>query len=77
MRRSSPTDVHPPGPLRAWITVFKHWQEELTMATIAHEPVQQAMNRIRQLSTDWIARPDPVPLGIEQEHAISSELGRF
>lgn len=41
-----------PSPLRAWITFFKHWQEELTMATVAHEPVQQAMSRIRQLSAD-------------------------
>lgn len=42
----------PPGALRAWITFFKHWQEELTMATVAHEPVKQAMNRIRELSAD-------------------------
>ncbi|TQE92718.1 MAG: hypothetical protein FKY71_19330, partial [Spiribacter salinus] len=49
MGRSSSTAVHPPGPLHAWITFFKHWQEEFTMATVAHEPVQQAMNRIRQL----------------------------
>jgi len=46
----------PPGPLRAWITFFKHWQEELTMATVAHEPVKQAMNRIRELSADEEAR---------------------
>jgi hypothetical protein len=42
--------------LRAWITVFKHWQEALTMATVAHEPVQQAMDRIRPLSADEEAR---------------------
>ncbi|BBI52059.1 hypothetical protein HORIV_44800 [Vreelandella olivaria] len=31
----------PKGALRAWITFFKHWQEELTMANIAHEPVKK------------------------------------
>nr|WP_298060066.1 hypothetical protein [uncultured Halomonas sp.] len=42
----------PEGPLRAWITFFKHWQEYLTMANVAHEPVKRAMNRIRELSAD-------------------------
>lgn len=42
----------PEGPLRACITFFKHWQEELTMANVAHEPVKKAMNRIRELSAN-------------------------
>ncbi|NEV61136.1 Rpn family recombination-promoting nuclease/putative transposase [Thiorhodococcus minor] len=62
--------VLPPGPLRAWITFFKHWQEELTMATVAHEPVQQAMNRIRQLSADEEARR----LAFVRERALNDEV---
>ncbi|MTW21256.1 hypothetical protein [Allochromatium palmeri] len=46
----------PPGPLRTWITFFKHWQEELTMTAITHEPVIKAMNRLRALSADEEAR---------------------
>ena len=42
----------PEGPLRAWITFFKHWQEELTMANVAHEPVKKAMSRIREPGVD-------------------------
>jgi predicted transposase/invertase (TIGR01784 family) len=60
----------PPGPLRAWITFFKHWQEELTMAAVAHEPVQQAMNRIRQLSADEEARR----LAFVRERALHDEV---
>nr|WP_322789149.1 hypothetical protein [Thiohalocapsa halophila] len=43
---------HTSGPLRAWITFFKHWQEELLMAQFTHEPVEQAMDRLRELSAD-------------------------
>jgi predicted transposase/invertase (TIGR01784 family) len=60
----------PPGPLRAWITFFKHWQEELTMATVTHEPVQQAMDRIRQLSADEEARR----LAFVRERALHDEV---
>jgi predicted transposase/invertase (TIGR01784 family) len=60
----------PPGPLRAWITFFKHWQEELTMASITHEPVQQAMDRIRQLSADEEARR----LAFVRERALRDEV---
>ncbi|MBK1618594.1 hypothetical protein CKO42_09110 [Lamprobacter modestohalophilus] len=59
-----------PGPLRAWVTFFKHWQEELTMATVAHEPVQQAMNRIRELSADEEARR----LAFVRERALHDEV---
>jgi predicted transposase/invertase (TIGR01784 family) len=60
----------PSGPLRAWITFFKHWQEELTMATVAHEPVKQAMNRIRELSADEEARR----LAFVRERALRDEV---
>ncbi|MEA1053211.1 Rpn family recombination-promoting nuclease/putative transposase [Lamprobacter modestohalophilus] len=60
----------PPGPLRDWITFFKHWREELTMATIAHEPVKQAMSRIRELSADEKARQ----LAFERERALHDEV---
>jgi predicted transposase/invertase (TIGR01784 family) len=60
----------PPGPLRAWITFFKHWQEELTMSTVAHEPVKQAMNRIRALSADEEARR----LAFVRERALRDEV---
>ena len=45
-----------PGPLRAWVTFFEHWQEEMLMADISHEPVKQAISRIRRLSADEEAR---------------------
>ncbi|EIC20499.1 hypothetical protein [Thiorhodovibrio frisius] len=61
---------HPPGPLRAWITFFKHWQEEPTMATVAHEPVKQAMSRIRELSADEEARR----LAFVRERALHDEV---
>lgn len=60
----------PSGPLLDWITFFKHWQEELTMAKVAHEPVQQAMNRIRQLSADEEARR----LAFVRERALRDEV---
>ena len=60
----------PEGPLRAWITFFKHWQEELTMANIAHEPVKKAMSRIRELSADEEARR----LAFVRERALRDEV---
>jgi predicted transposase/invertase (TIGR01784 family) len=60
----------PPGPLRDWITFFKHWREELAMATITHEPVKQAMSRIRELSADEKARQ----LAFERERALHDEV---
>lgn len=38
--------------LKAWITFFEHWQEDALMANINHEPVKQAIGRIRELSAD-------------------------
>jgi predicted transposase/invertase (TIGR01784 family) len=60
----------PEGPLRAWVTFFKHWQEELTMANVAHEPVKKAMSRIRELSADEEARR----LAFVRERALRDEV---
>lgn len=60
----------PEGPLRAWITFFKHWQEELTMANVEHEPVKKAMSRIRELSADEEARR----LAFVRERALRDEV---
>ncbi|MGY2462954.1 Rpn family recombination-promoting nuclease/putative transposase [Vreelandella sulfidaeris] len=60
----------PSDPLAAWITFFKHWQEELTMANIAHEPVKKAMNRIKQLSADEETRR----LAFVRERALRDEV---
>jgi predicted transposase/invertase (TIGR01784 family) len=60
----------PSDPLTAWITFFKHWQEELTMANIAHEPVKKAMNRIKQLSADEETRR----LAFVRERALRDEV---
>ncbi|WP_295544337.1 Rpn family recombination-promoting nuclease/putative transposase [uncultured Thiohalocapsa sp.] len=60
----------PPSPLGAWITFFKHWQETLTMATVTHEPVKQAMQRIRALSADEEARR----LAFVRERALRDEV---
>ena len=58
------------GPLRAWITFFKHWQEELLMAQFTHEPVQQAMDRLRELSADEETRR----LAFVRERALHDEV---
>ena len=60
----------PPGPLRAWITFFKHWQQELIMTKFTHEPVQQAMNRLRELSADEETRR----LAFVRERALRDEV---
>jgi phage I-like protein len=38
------------------LNIEKHWQEEFTMNAITHEPVINAMNRLRALSADEKAR---------------------
>ncbi|BBE11112.1 hypothetical protein HH1059_17550 [Halorhodospira halochloris] len=63
----------PDGPLRAWITFFTHWREELTMAKIAHEPVKRAMSRIRELSADEEARR----LAFVRERALRDEVSQL
>jgi len=59
-----------PGPLAAWVTFFEHWQEQLTMANVAHESVKQAMSRIRQLSADEEAQR----LAFVRERALRDEV---
>nr|WP_298375275.1 hypothetical protein [uncultured Halomonas sp.] len=59
-----------PSPLSAWVTFFKHWQEELTMANIEHEPVKDAMSRIKELSADEEARR----LAFVRERALRDEV---
>jgi hypothetical protein len=59
-----------PRPLKAWATFFEHWREEVTMANIAHEPVQDAMNRLKQLSADEEARR----LAFVRERALHDEV---
>jgi hypothetical protein len=41
---------------KAWTTFFHHWQEGDVMAQVEHEPVAQAMDRLRELSADKEAR---------------------
>jgi predicted transposase/invertase (TIGR01784 family) len=60
----------PDGPLRAWITFFKHWREELTMSNVVHEPVKRAMSRIRELSADEETRR----LAFVRERALRDEV---
>lgn len=56
--------------LNAWITFFEHWQEELTMANIAYEPVKEALARVKELSADEEARR----LAFVRERAIRDEI---
>ena len=60
----------PEGPLQDWVKFFRHWHEEKLMATIAHEPVQKAMSRIRELSADEEARR----LAFVRERALRDEI---
>ncbi len=59
-----------PGPLEAWVTFFEHWQEELTMANIAYEPVKTALSTIKHLSADEETRR----LAFVRERAVRDEL---
>ena len=38
--------------LAAWVAFLEHWQEERRMQQIDYPPVQQALQRIRDLSAD-------------------------
>ena len=58
------------GPLSDWVTFFEHWQEEQRMATISHAPIQQALNRVRQLSADEEAQR----LAFVRERAMRDEV---
>ncbi|MBB1488664.1 Rpn family recombination-promoting nuclease/putative transposase [Oceanospirillum sediminis] len=55
--------------LNDWITFFEHWQEDALMATITHEPIKKAMDRIRQLSAD----DEEKRLALVRERALHDE----
>ena len=59
-----------PSPLRDWVTFFKHWQEEATMADIRHEPVQEALEHVRILSANDRERR----LAFVRERALRDEV---
>ena len=61
--------AHENDTLHDWITFFEHWQEDARMATITHEPIKQAVNRIRQLSGDEEAKR----LAFVRERALHDE----
>jgi len=61
--------AHEDDTLHDWITFFEHWQEDARMATISHEPIKQAVNRIRQLSGDEEAKR----LAFVRERALHDE----
>ena len=55
--------------LAAWITLFEHWQEEPKMAAIAYPPVQLAIDRLKDLSSDTEAQR----LAFVRERALHDE----
>ncbi len=58
-----------PAPLAAWITLFEHWQEDDLMATITHEPVRKARDKLAALSADAETRR----LAFVRERALLDE----
>ena len=56
--------------LAAWITFFEHWCEEVTMANIAYQPVQDALLKVKDLSADAEARH----LAFVRERALHDEV---
>lgn len=56
--------------LAAWVLFFEHWQEESTMANIAYTPVQQALQRVRDLSADSETRRQ----AFVRERALHDEI---
>ena len=58
-----------PQPLAAWITLFEHWQEDHLMATITHEPVRKARDKLAALSVDAETRR----LAFVRERALLDE----
>ena len=59
--------------LRAWVSFFEHWQEESTMNQIVYPPVQQALERIRELSADAETRR----LAFVRERALHDEISEL
>jgi predicted transposase/invertase (TIGR01784 family) len=58
-----------PPALRAWITLFEHWQEEQRMSQITDEPVRRAYDKLKTLSQDEEARR----LAFVRERALHDE----
>jgi hypothetical protein len=58
-----------PQPLAAWITLFEHWQEDPLMASITHEPVRKARDKLAALSADAETRR----LAFVRERALLDE----
>jgi predicted transposase/invertase (TIGR01784 family) len=58
-----------PEPLPAWITLFEHWQEDPLMASITHEPVRKARDKLAALSADAETRR----LAFVRERALLDE----
>jgi predicted transposase/invertase (TIGR01784 family) len=57
-------------PLSGWVTFFEHWREEQTMSRIEHAPIQEALNRVRELSADEESRR----LAFVRERALRDEV---
>lgn len=58
-----------PPALRAWITLFAHWQEDERMSQITDEPVRRAYEKLKTLSQDQEARR----LAFVRERALHDE----
>jgi len=58
------------GDLAAWITYFKHGQEDTVMTQIAYPPVQQALQLLQTLSADDETRR----LAFVRERALRDEI---
>jgi predicted transposase/invertase (TIGR01784 family) len=58
-----------PPALRAWITLFEHWQEDERMSQITDEPVRRAYEKLKTLSQDAEARR----LAFVRERALHDE----
>jgi len=61
--------AHLPPALRAWVTLFEHWQEEQRMSEITDEPVRRAYEKLKTLSQDAEARR----LAFVRERALHDE----
>ena len=59
--------------LAAWITFFEHWCEEVTMANIAYQPVQDALSKVKDLSADSETRR----LAFIRERALHDEVSQL
>ena len=69
LKKADRLDVAP-SPLRDWVTFFRYWHEEATMADIRHEPVQEALEHVRILSANDRERR----LAFVRERALRDEV---